>query len=112
MTPLYISITGLRVKSGFATMRFWWLTIPAMIQAKNAAGNISAVARAVDGTHHTLSVWRDKQSMLAYLRGGAHLKAMQNFKSLGSGSVYGCHADEAPSWETALKLLCEHGRVV
>jgi hypothetical protein len=38
MTQLYISITGLRVKSGFATMRFWWLIVRAMIQAKKAIG--------------------------------------------------------------------------
>ena len=112
MTQPYISITGLRIKSGFAKMRFWWLTIPAMMQAKKATGNISADARSVDGTHHTLSVWRDQQSMLAYLRSGAHLKAMRNYKSLGSGSVYGFHADEAPSWEKALQLWREHGRAV
>ena len=112
MNQLYISITGLRVKSGFATMRFWCLTVPAMMQAKKAAGNISADARSVNGTHHTLSVWRDKDSMLAYLRGGAHLKAMKNYKSLGSGSVYGFHADEAPNWENALKLWREQGRAV
>jgi hypothetical protein len=110
MTQLYISITGLRVKSGFATMRFWWFTVRAMIQAKKAIGNISADARSVDGTHHTLSVWRDRDSMLAYLRSGSHLRAMQNYKSLGTGSVYGFHAVKAPSWETALKLWREHGR--
>ncbi len=54
MPNIYVSITGLKVRPGIATLRFWWLTIPAMMQAKNAKGNISADARSVVGFQHTL----------------------------------------------------------
>lgn len=45
-----------------------------MVQARSAPGNISAEQRMIDGVHHTLSVWKDRRSMLDYMRSGDHIK--------------------------------------
>jgi hypothetical protein len=112
VAAVYVSITGLTVKHGLPTLRFWWLTLPAMAQAKRAPGNISADARSIDGVQHTLTVWTDKAAMRAYMLSGAHKKAMLASRSIGSGKVCGFEMDHAPSWHEARALWREHGREV
>jgi hypothetical protein len=61
---------------------------------------------------HTMTVWEDRESMLKYLRKGAHLQAMKNSKMFGSyGKVYGYCTDTIPSWSQARQIWEEKGRV-
>jgi hypothetical protein len=112
LASVYVSITGLRVRPGIATLRFWWLTIPSMMQAKNAAGNISADARSVAGFQHTLSVWENEAAMRAFLVAGAHKKAMSASRSIGTGRTYGFVSDHVPDWTEALELWRQFGREI
>jgi hypothetical protein len=41
--------------------------------------------------------------MMDYLRGKHHALAMKNFRSIGTGSVYGYEDDLMPRWEDAIK---------
>jgi hypothetical protein len=61
-------------------------------------GNISADARTINGVHHTLSVWTDKDAMRAYLTAGPHLEAMRVSRSIATGKVVGFGAQQAPDW--------------
>jgi hypothetical protein len=106
---VYVSITGLRVRPGIPTLRFWWLTIPAMAQARKTAGNISADARSIGGFQHTLSVWENEASMRAFLVVGAHKKAMSASRSIGAGRTYGFISDHIPAWAEALQLWQKYG---
>ncbi len=112
MSEVYVSITGLKIKRGWPTLRFWWLTVPAMRQAKSAPGNISADARLVDGVMHTLSVWESKAAMRAYMLKGAHKRAMLATRSIGTGSTHGYDTAAAPDWTEALSIWRQFGRVV
>jgi len=83
-----------------------------MAQARNAPGNISADARSIDGVHHTLSVWIDKDAMRAYLAAGPHLEAMRMFPGIATGKVVGYLATQAPDWSEVHAIWLERGRII
>ena len=87
--------------------------VPSFHQAQSSPGNIWTSAKDVGTIHHTLTVWENRQAMLEYLRQGEHLKAMKISRTVGKyGKVYGYESDSIPTWEEALKLWQEKGRVV
>jgi len=99
---VYVSITGLRLKSIWGTPRFLLHAFRSMRQAKRAPGLLFAQARSVKGVQHTLTVWRSRDDMRAFLKSGAHLAAMQNFREIATGGACGYEAEKAPSWDEAL----------
>jgi hypothetical protein len=106
----YVSITGLRLNSFFHAPQFWWHALRSMAQAKSAQGLISADAHTINGVHHTLTLWQDRQAMQKFLASGAHLNAMKNFKSIAGGKVLGYEADAAPGWDEVHELWRSKGR--
>ncbi|MEL6452632.1 MAG: hypothetical protein AAFQ19_15345 [Pseudomonadota bacterium] len=109
---MYVSVTGLRLKSGWYMPLFWRYAVPSMIDAQNAAGNVMAAQCTRDGVHHTLSVWNSRADMLAYLRSARHARAMRRFRHIATGRVHGFEAQAVPDWDTALALYHAHGRAV
>ncbi len=109
---VYVSITGLALKSPFHNLLFSWHAMRSFSQAAAATGNLSTDARTINGVHHTLTVWTSRDAMLAYLRAGAHRQAMKAYKSMGTGSVHGYLTDARPSWEEALAIWHREGRAV
>ncbi|MBY0613178.1 MAG: hypothetical protein K2P80_13445 [Beijerinckiaceae bacterium] len=110
---VYVSITGLQLKKGIGnTVRFWWHAIRSMRQAQAAPGNLSAQARAINGIHHTLSVWTDEAAMRAYLVSGPHLKALRNFHAIATGKTVGYLADAPPPWSDVHGIWEERGKIV
>lgn len=105
----YVSITGMRVNSVFHYPRFAFHAVRSMIQARAAEGNLFADARKIAGVHHTLTVWTDRSAMLAYLRAGAHRRAMKAFPSLGTGYAFGFDAAERPDWSVVHALWRAEG---
>jgi hypothetical protein len=83
-----------------------------MARARTAPGSISADARTINGVHHTLSVWTDKDAMRAYLTAGPHLEAMRLFPSIATGKVVGYLAKQAPDWSEVHEIWQERGRAV
>jgi quinol monooxygenase YgiN len=112
MTPVHVSITGLRVRGLRHQPSFWVHAVRSLRQARAAPGNISAEARTIAGVHHTLSVWTDEAAMRAYLRAGAHLQAMRRFPAIATGKVVGFAAERAPDWADVPGLWRDRGRVV
>jgi len=110
MARYYVSVTGLRLKTWFHAMSFWWHAMPSFNQAKAADGNILTDTRTVRGVHHTLSVWTSETAMKRYLYRGAHRKAIKAFPSIATGTTCGYHADEIPSWQEALEYWDRHER--
>jgi hypothetical protein len=106
----YISITGLRLKSPLHAPRFWFHAVRSMAQAQRAAGNILADARTVDGVHHTRSVWQSREAMLAYLKSGAHVKAMGVFPKIATGRTYGFDSEQIADWDHCLDQWRRFGR--
>ena len=109
---VYVSITGLALKSPLHAPRFWWHAIRSMSQARTASGNLRAETRTINGVHHTLSVWQDEAKMRTYLKTGAHLSAMKAFRSIATGKTIGFVAEVAPDWADVHALWLERGRQV
>ena len=110
--PVYVSITGLKVRHLWQVPVFWRHAIAAMMQARAADGCLRAETRTINGVHHTLSVWRDREAMLAYLRTGPHLAAMKVFRRIATGKVHGFETVEVPGWDRVHQLWQDEGRVV
>ncbi len=109
---VYVSITGLRLKSRFNAPRFWWHAFRSMRQALKAEGNISASTRSISGVHHTLSVWRDKEALRSYLLAGAHREAMRAFPNIATGKTFGFWTQSIPEWSEVHAIWAEHGKPV
>ena len=43
------------------------------------------MARVVDGSYWTMTVWSDEASMRRFVASGAHRRAMKNFRVFGTG---------------------------
>ena len=109
---VYVSLTGFRPKGIARLPMFWWRTIRSFAQARRAPGNLVASGRIVDGVYHTMTVWSDLASMRAFVASGAHLRAMKNFRNLGSGKVYGYACEDVPDWDAAYSLWRRFSREV
>ncbi len=107
---MYISITGLKPKSLFATIKFWTLAIPSFKQAQTAAGNQFCEVKRIQGYQCTLTAWDNRETMLEFMRSGIHLKAMKSFHKIATGKTYGFESDNIPTWEEAFNMLSNHGR--
>ena len=100
---MYISITGIKVKGFFGMLKFMRYTTPSFVAARKANGNLFCDSKKINKYYHTLTAWKNKNKMMDYLRGKHHALAMKNFRSIGTGSVYGYEDDLMPSWEDAIK---------
>ena len=109
--PVYVSITGLRLKTPFHAAWFWWHAIRSMMQAQAAPGNLRAEARAIGGVQHTLTVWTNRTAMRRFLITGAHVKAMRAFPRIATGSTFGFETDTVPDWGDIHRLWHERGIV-
>ena len=101
---MYISITGIKHKGFFKTLRFWIFTIPSFSSAQKSSGNLFCEAKKIGDYHHTLTAWKNKDKMLEFLKGKQHSKAMKNFKSIGSGSTHGYESENIPTWNEAIDI--------
>jgi hypothetical protein len=109
---MYISITGLKPKNFFTTIRFWIFTIPAFRAAQISEGNLFCESKKKDSYYHTITAWKNRNMMMKYLKSKAHSKAMKNFSLIGTGSTYGYEGDQIPSWEEAVKTWKENFKEV
>ena len=109
---VYVSITGLKLKSLNYAPAFWWHAIRSMRQAQSAPGLIRAEARLINGIHHTLTVWETEAAMRAYLITGAHLAAMKAFHGIATGRTVGFLSDSAPRWDEVHEIWERRGKDV
>jgi hypothetical protein len=109
---VYVSITGLELKSLLHAPAFWWHAIRSMGQAQSAPGLISAEARLINGIHHTLTVWETEAAMRAYLITGAHLAAMKAFHGIATGRTIGFLSETAPDWDDVQEIWERHANAV
>ena len=77
---MYISITGIKVKSFFGMLKFMRYTLPSFTAARKANGNLFCESQKINKYHHTLTAWKNKSKMKDYLRGKRHALAMKNFR--------------------------------
>jgi hypothetical protein len=75
-----------------------------MRDAKNAQGNIISEGNHIEGTHHTLSAWTDRESMLKYMRSSNHVAAMKILDEVATGKVYGYESSVGKFISPAMNL--------
>lgn len=117
MPRIYVSITGLLVKSFSAYPRFYYHALPTLKQAMQAPGNISTTVTTYKGIQFTMTAWENREYMLQYLHTGAHLEAMKAVLAVGSYvKVFSywldLDKDTIPNWSHARRLWERNGRVV
>lgn len=83
-------------------------------QAEAASGNITAsIHGPYSGIYHTMTVWKDRSSMLRCYVSGAHAKAMKLTNEISSNpegtKVYGYSTGHIPTWDEASSLWDKHG---
>lgn len=110
--PVYVSITGLRVRRFWHVPMFWRHAVASMAQAQRADGCLEASARTINGVHHTRSIWRKKEDMRSYLASGAHLEAMKVFSRIATGRTLGFVTTDIPNWDEVHRLWLTKGRDV
>jgi hypothetical protein len=109
-TSVYVSITGLKVKSFFTSFIFWRHAIPSKVQAEKSTGLVFLDVKRVGSYHFTLSAWENREAMIAYRNSGAHLAAMNAFRNIATGRIYGYEASSIPTWDEALGLWDDNAR--
>ena len=109
---MYVSVTGLKPKHFLGRVRFWMLAGPAFRAAQKAQGCLFCDAKKRDGYQHTLTVWVDKKSMMAYRSSPVHLKTIKIFAQIAQGKVCGYETNSIPTWQEALLTFDTEARVV
>lgn len=109
---VYVSITGLKLKSIIHAPAFWWHAIRSMGQAQSAPGLISAEARQINGIHHTQTVWESESAMRTYLIAGAHLAAMKAFHGIATRRTIGFLSETVPQWDEVHGIWARRGNDV
>ncbi|MBL7946747.1 MAG: hypothetical protein JNN32_11850 [Flavobacteriales bacterium] len=95
----HLSITGLRIKPGLMNrLRFQYHAVRSFMQAQKAEGVLHVATKRMHGVEHTVTAWRDREAMLAFMRSGPHLEAMKVFHRIAEGSTLSEQADHIPEW--------------
>ena len=113
---LLVSVTGLRVKKWFLIPWFFRHAIPCLSSAQKSSGNVFTAVSTIDGVQHTLTIWKDKKSMLGYVYGNPHKKAISVFRRIAKGSTVSYELTYDPNknntivWEKALDHWRKNGK--
>ncbi|TAK13403.1 MAG: DUF3291 domain-containing protein [Acidobacteria bacterium] len=109
-----VSVTRLRLRSAWFLPAFLFHAIRSQLQSKRAAGNISTqVLNDANLAFWTLTVWRDKDAMRAYMISGAHKTAMPKLMAWCDEAAMADWTQDhpaPPSWADAHKRLIAEGR--
>jgi hypothetical protein len=111
---MHVSVTRLRLRSARFLLPFIVYSLRSMRQAKRSPGNVAADA--VRDPHRgfwTRSVWRDVESMRAFMTSGVHQQVMPKLLDwCDEAAVVHWEQEHAdlPGWEDAHRRLVTQGR--
>jgi hypothetical protein len=108
-SQFYVSITGLQPNGFLGHVLFWRYAIPSKIQADKASGILYSEVKKINGVQHTLTVWKNKEAMSAYIYSGSHLKAIKVFRRIATGKTFGYASSQIPTWPEVHQLWLEKG---
>ena len=111
---MLVSVTRLRLRSARYLLPFIVYSLRSMSQAKRSPGNIAADARRdKHGGYWTRSVWRDAESMRAFMTSGPHKQAMPRLLDWCDEAAlvhWEQESDGLPGWQEAHTRLVAEGR--
>lgn len=82
--------------------RFFAVTYRATKQARGSDGLIHFKINPI--TLETLTLWKSRKAMMAYVTQGAHMEAMKQQNHFGDISSSSWECDEIPSWQAARQV--------
>jgi hypothetical protein len=110
----FVSITRLRLRSGWYLPEFIWRSMRSLSQARKAEGSLAATVRNQPGLiFWTRTVWRDSDATRAFTLSGAHKSAMPrmlDWCSEASLVHWESPSEALPGWEEAEARLRSEGR--
>lgn len=108
-----VSITRLRIRSVRFLPLFFWHTLRSLRQARASDGCFVTAVNNFGGAFWTLTVWRDRAAMRAFMLSGAHRKAMPKLAHWCDEASL-AHWDQEgtalPPWPEAARRLGAEGR--
>lgn len=108
-----VSITRLRLRSLWFFPLFAWHSFRNLKQARAGDGCLAAQVNNFAGAFWTLTLWRDRAAMRAFMLSGAHRKAMPKLAKWcdeASLAHWDQEAISLPPWAEAAKRLGAEGR--
>ncbi len=104
---MIVSVTYIELKSPF---KFFALSAKALkiVRQLKSSDHVAYKSRGFWTKHYTMSLWQDKESMMDFVRSGAHLEAMKQAKDIAKEiKVVHFEGDTLPNWPEAKKLVAE-----
>ena len=86
MPKVWVSVTGLELKSWLRYPQFMMYAAPSFIQAQSSPGNVFTDAKDIGTIHHTLTVWEEPSS---YARIFTSRRTCQGNENIKDGWKYG-----------------------
>ena len=104
---MYIIVTRLTFKDGANRALFLWHTFKSYWQARLSKGNLHTSLYPENGTHYwTKTAWKSKEDAMAFIRSGAHKKAVKLSSKFSSKNDFASwESDEVPGWGEATKMI-------
>ena len=112
--PYAVSVTRLRLRAARFVLPFLWHSFKSNRQALAADGGIAVALRRHRGSYWTVSVWRDRSAVRAFMMSGAHKHAMPKLADwCDEAALAHWEQNDAklPSWEEAERRLAAEGRL-
>jgi len=109
-----VSVTRLRLRSGWFMPAFVFYSLKVAFQSKRAEGCLGTALRKHGGAFWTVTLWRDEAAMRAFMLSGAHRKAMPhlvNWCDEAATARYDATTETLPCWEDAEARMHHTGRV-
>lgn len=111
---MLVSVTRLRLRSARYLLPFIVYSLRSMRQAKRSPGNVATDARRdKQGAFWTRSVWRDAESMRAFMTSGPHKQAMPKLLDWCDEAAlvhWEQEGDALPGWLEGHQRLVATGR--
>jgi len=105
---MIISITELRLRSVFQFPRFLKHSASSIQQAQQSKGNHLVKTKVGWLVGYTVTLWDDKESMLAFRNSHAHLAAMKEMKIVSNKyRSTNFESDSVPNWDIVKSKLKE-----
>jgi hypothetical protein len=108
------SLTRLRLRSSLYLPRFIFYALRSIHQTKQASGCLGATARRANGSFWTITLWKDVESMRAFMLSGAHRSAMPhlvNWCDEAATARFEWAESTLPGWDIAEQHMASHGKL-
>ena len=109
-----VSVTRLRLRSAWLLPAFLWHAISSNAQSRKADGCAQGAVRREGLVFWTLTLWRDVESMRAFMLSGAHRTAMPHLVKWcdeAATTRFEWNEDQLPSWDEAKRRLAANGKL-